>query len=457
MAESAATMTAMITGVKTNNDVLSLDQRAVRGDYTTAAGTELPTLIELAERAGLATGIVTTARLTHATPAATYAHSVERTWEDDSRLSDEAREAGYPDIARQFAEFAVGNGIEVAFGGGRQHFLPETVADPEYEAATGTRLDSRHLANEWAARHPGGAWVWNQTQFDAIDPETATHVLGLFERGHMQYGHDRTNDGAGEPSLTEMTTKAIDILSRHEQGYVLIVEAGRIDHGHHDGNAYRALTETLELSNAVAAALARTSREDTLVVVTADHSHTLTISGYATRGNPVLGKVVRNDARGQPRPWYALDLTGRPYTTLNYTNGPGHATTSNQQPAGSKVFPHAPRTVDGMGAPRPILTFLDTTSPDYLQESLVPAHRRNPRGRGRAPVRVRTRRPPLPRRHRAARRVPRAGARAPAGTIGAQRCARHAPDPRSGATPVPERLFARTSSSACAKRSSCCR
>ena len=197
-------------------------------------------------------------------------------------------------------------------------------------------------------------------------------MLGLFQPGHMQYEHDRPDDESGEPSLTEMTVKAIDILSRHEQGYVLLVEAGRIDHGHHDSNVYRALTETLELSNAVAATLARTSREDTLVVVTADHSHTLTISGYATRGNPVLGKVIRNDARGKAMPWYALDLTGRPYTTLNYTNGPGHAATSNQQPAGSKVFPHAPRAVDGMGAPRPILTFRDTTSPDYLQESLVP-------------------------------------------------------------------------------------
>lgn len=130
VAESASTMTAMMTGVKTNDDVLSLDQRAVRGDHTTAPGTELPTLIERAERAGLATGLVSTATLTHATPAAAYAHIVERRWESDGNLSDDAREAGYPDIARQFAEFAVGDSIEVAFGGGRRYFLPETRPTP---------------------------------------------------------------------------------------------------------------------------------------------------------------------------------------------------------------------------------------------------------------------------------------------------------------------------------------
>lgn len=372
VSESAATMTAMVTGVKTTASVVSLDQSAIRGDHTSAPGTELPTLLELAERAGLATGLISTAALTHATLAATYAHTVERDWENDSLLSEEAREAGYPDIARQFTEFTFGDGIDVVFAGGRQNFLPETISDPEYELLPGSRFDGRHLVDEWAARYPEGTWVWNQMQFDAINPATATHVLGLFEPGHMQFEHDRIDDGAGEPSLTDMTIKAVEILSQRDRGYLLIVEAGRIDHGHHAGNAYRALTETIELSNAVAATLARVNQEDTLVVVTADHSHTLALGGYPIRGNPILGKVTGNDPQGLPKAWFDLDLTGQPFTTLTYANGPGHTVISNQQLEGIKTFPHSPNSVDAMGGPRPSLSFRDTAAPDYLQESLIP-------------------------------------------------------------------------------------
>jgi alkaline phosphatase len=109
----------------------------------------------------------------------------------------------------------------------------------------------------------------------------------------MQYEHDRTISGkANEPALSEMTTKAIDILAKNKKGYFLMVEAGRIDHAHHAGNAYRALSETVALSDALRATLAKVDLNNTLVIVTADHSHTFTISGYPARGNPILGKVI---------------------------------------------------------------------------------------------------------------------------------------------------------------------
>lgn len=154
VADSAPTATAMMTGVKTNDAVIGLDERAVHGQHATAAGHELTTLLELAEDAGLGTGIVTTARLTHATPAAAYARTVERDWEDDAALSPAARRDGFPDIAKQLVQFSRGDGIDVALGGGRSHFLPRATADPEYPRLEGRRRDGRNLVEEWTARYP---------------------------------------------------------------------------------------------------------------------------------------------------------------------------------------------------------------------------------------------------------------------------------------------------------------
>lgn len=370
--DSAPTMTAMVTGVKTEDGILSVDQDVVRGDYRTVAGNELKTILEQAEERGLATGIVTTARLTHATPAATYAHSPERNWESDAELPADAKAAGFPDIARQLIEFPYGNGLEVALGGGRRYFLPNTAADPEAAGKKGGRKDGRDLTKEWTTRYPDSAYIWNQAQFDAIDPATTRHLLGLFNYSHMEYEHDRANDVAGEPSLAQMTEKAIDLLARNRKGYFLMVEAGRIDHGHHAGNAHRALTDTIALSNAVKAALSKVDLSDTLVVISADHSHTMTIAGYPTRGNPILGKVVGNDKQGNPATGFSKDMLGLPYTTITYANGPGYTGASDAQPEGSKRYPHFPKTYAGITRGRPDLTAVDTKDPNYLQEATVP-------------------------------------------------------------------------------------
>jgi len=347
--DSAPTMTAMITGVKTKDGILSVDEDVVRGDHTTVAGNELVTLLELAEDQGLATGIVSTARITHATPAATYAHSPERDWESDAELSAAAKAADFPDIARQLIEFDHGDGLEVALGGGREYFLPSTVADPEDSGATGRRKDGRDLTAEWSAR-ASSPFVWNKAQFDAIDPASTKHLLGLFERSHMEYEADRARDTAGEPSIAELTAKAIDVLSRSDKGFFLMVEGGRIDHAHHAGNARRALEDTIALAEAVKVATDKTDAGDTQILVTADHSHVFTIAGYPARGNDILGKVVTLDNKGEIAEGFALDGKGKPYTTLGYANGPGHRGT----------------------AERPDLTQVDTEALDFLQEATVP-------------------------------------------------------------------------------------
>lgn len=343
--DSAPTMTAMVTGIKSNDGAISVNERAVRNDYRTVAANKAMTIFEQAEQIGLATGVVTTARLTHATPAACYAHSPDRDWEADSDLPTDAYAAGFPDIARQLLEFPYGDGLEVALGGGRTKFLPRTEKDPEDTGRRGERRDGRNLAAEWASRTKS-AYVWNKAQFDAIDPREMKHLLGLFERSSMQYEHDRARDRAGEPSLSEMTAKAIDLLSAQRKGYVLMVEGGRIDHAHHAGNAFRALSDTIELSNAVRTALAKVDLRDTLLIITADHSHAFTMGGYSGRGNDILGKTKAAEESD-----YARDRHGLPYTTLGYANG-------NRESVRTGT--------------RPDLTNVNTADPDYRQEASVP-------------------------------------------------------------------------------------
>jgi alkaline phosphatase len=162
------------------------------------------------------------------------------------------------------------------------------------------------------------------------------------------------------------------MLARNRKGYFLMVEGGRIDHGHHIGNAYRALTDAVELSNAVKVALSKTNPRETLIIVTADHSHVFTIAGYPTRGSNILGLVLRNDEHGNPASDYEKDKLGLPYTTLGYANGPGYTGPSKEQPEGSKRRPHSGNGYTGITSGRPDLSTVATSDPDYMQESGVP-------------------------------------------------------------------------------------
>ena len=376
--DSAPTMTAMVTGVKTNADMLSVNQFLAYNetDASRVDAGKLSTILEQAKQHGLSAGVVSTARITHATPAATYAHTANRDWEADS---DKLAGASVADIAVQLVDFNIKGGIEVALGGGRARFMPNNQQDPEYGGA-GKRKDGRDLTAEWLNKRQNAQYVWNKAQFDAVDAKTTDHLLGLFEPSHMHYEADRiAADKSGEPSLAEMTGKALDILQKNRHGYFLMVEAGRIDHAHHAGNAYRALTDTQQLAAAVQTALDKTSLEDTLVIVTADHSHVFTLGGYPKRGNPILG-LTQSAETGKPD----ADLLGLPYTTLNYANGPGYSGQSDQQPEGAKSFTkpsnaawaagsegHTPKSFSPATG-RPMLSNTQVQAPDYLQEAMIP-------------------------------------------------------------------------------------
>ncbi len=364
--DSAGTMTAMMTGIKSKAGVISVGQNVTRGDCSTMSGNVLTTALEHAEKIGMSTGVVSTARITHATPAATYAHVPERNFEDDRDASKMANTSGCDDIAQQLVELKdrVGDGLEVALGGGRRSFIKRIDgADPE-NGGKGERQDGRDLTAEWLANYQNSAYVWNKAQFDTVDPASTDHLLGLFNMSHMEYEEDRENDTGGEPSLSDMTEKAIQVLEKNPKGFFLHVESGRIDHAHHAGNAHRALTDTIEFANAVKKAYEMTDPKETLIIVTADHSHVFTIAGYPTRGNPILGKVIGNDSAGNPKTSVALAKDDLPFTTLGYTNGRGFA----DLPLGGDTRYDEPIAA----GTRADLSNVDTEGQGFHQEALVP-------------------------------------------------------------------------------------
>ena len=311
--DSAGTATAMMTGTKTRAGVINVDPRVSRRDCDASLRYPMQSLGEIAKQRGLAAGFVTTARATHATPATMYAHAPERDWETNLFVPEEDWQRGCRDIAYQLVNFETGGGLDVALGGGSRAFYgPDN---------GGARRDaSDDLVSDWLQRDPRRRFATTADELAALVP--GDRVLGLFARSHMTYVAEREDDSA-EPSLSQMTAKAIELLNANDNGYFLMVEGGRIDHGHHDGKPGYALLEAQEFNRAVEVALDSVDLSDTLILVTADHSHVFTMGGYATRGNPILGLVIENDKRGEPRPEPTLAADGQPYTTLSYANGPG--------------------------------------------------------------------------------------------------------------------------------------
>ncbi len=295
--DSAGTATAILSGYKTNIGAVNVRPNESVTKMVVEScvlKNSPPTLTERAKTAGLSVGIISTARITHATPAAMYGHSVDRGWEADADLDPRAAKARCKGLASQLLEAP----FDISLGGGREKFTPEQLI-------------------AWDVK-PGHIYVKDAAGFRNA-PKDKT-LLGLFTPSHMSYEADR--DNALEPSLAEMTGVAIDALTPRDTGYVLMVEAGRVDHAHHDTNAFRALTDMQALNEAVKIAKEKAG-DDTLILVTADHSHVFTMGGYPVRGNPILGLVRNPDPEeGGAAKEYAKANDGKPYTTLGYHNGP---------------------------------------------------------------------------------------------------------------------------------------
>nr|KAF6352898.1 alkaline phosphatase, placental [Pipistrellus kuhlii] len=310
--DSAGTATAFLCGVKTNFRTIGVSAAARYNQCNTTRGNEVISVMSRAKKAGKSVGVVTTTRVQHATPAGAYAHTVNRNWYSDADMPAQALKDGCQDIATQLISNV---DIDVILGGGRKYMFPKGTPDPEYPGDAshqGTRADMRNLVQEWLAKHEGAQYVWNRTALlQASQNHSVTHLMGLFEPGDMKYEAQR--DSKQDPSLKEMTEAALRLLSRNPRGFYLLVEGGRIDHGHHAGKAYFALTETISFDDAIHSASQLTSEKDTLTLVTADHSHVFTFGGYPLRGSSIFGLA----------PEIATD--GKAYTSILYGNGPGFA------------------------------------------------------------------------------------------------------------------------------------
>lgn len=215
------------------------------------------------------------------------ADTSHRDWENDNKI----REAGKcdpsttHDIARQLIEGDVGKNLKIVLGGGRREFRDVTMNDEEN--IPGARGDGRDLIEEWLKDHnkPGqnASYVWSNEGLRSVNNARTDYLLGLFDTNHIPYDHEiRTNKLSKKtPNLTEMTEAAINFLSKEKNGYFLFVEGARIDMAHHDSFAYVALDETKAFSEAIRRAVEITNPAETLIVVTADHGHTMTYNGYS--------------------------------------------------------------------------------------------------------------------------------------------------------------------------------
>jgi len=225
--DSAAAATAIATGHKVNNGVISM---AIPGD-----GSELETMLEYFSYRGKTTGLVTTTYMTHATPAAFGAHEPSRN-----------------NLTRIAGDYLNQTRPNVIFGGG----------------ANGLSVS--------AAIAAGYTVVTDRSEMQALDPDTVTLASGQFGGTHLPYEYDYfigSDDGYDTlPHLSEMTTTTLDILDADPDGFFLMVEGGRIDHACHGNNIERCVFEAMEFASAVDEAINwATGHDDTLILVTADH------------------------------------------------------------------------------------------------------------------------------------------------------------------------------------------
>ncbi|XP_033230380.1 alkaline phosphatase, tissue-nonspecific isozyme-like isoform X2 [Belonocnema kinseyi] len=313
--DSASTATAIFGGVKTNFKVVGVDMNVPLADCEASLNTDfhVQSIISWAQEVGKSTGFVTTTRVTHATPAPLYAHCPDRRWECEAKKPANAEKC--KDIARQLIENEPGKSIKVIMGGGRQmlqSLLNGTASDPIDKWACRSK-DGRDLIEKWRqdkkSRKISFEVVQNNEELSKVDYEKTEFLFGIFANGHIAMDWQRDKSPKGQPSLEEMTAAAIKILDKSDKGYLLVVEGGLIDFAHHRGHAAQALLETVRFSEAINATLKLVNTEETLVIVTSDHTHSMAFNGYSERGSSILGVAQKSK----------FDKIS--YTTLTYNTG----------------------------------------------------------------------------------------------------------------------------------------
>lgn len=246
--DSASAATAFASGHKTTDGFIGVGPRAEDVLSTLSPPAEpvrykpLATVLEGARLRGLATGLVATSRVTHATPAAYVAHTHSRSFENE------------------IMEQLVYQNVDVVLGGGRQHLLPTAVG--------GKRTDGEDLLAVVKAH--GYQFVETRDQLARL---SAGRVFGMFAASHMEADIDRTEFAPSQPSLAEMTAKAIELLSKNPDGFFLMVEGSQVDWAGHANDAIYMVTEFLAFDDAVKVALDFARQHgDTLVIGFPDHN-----------------------------------------------------------------------------------------------------------------------------------------------------------------------------------------
>ena len=278
--DSAAAATALLCGAKSNYGTIGVMGHVQRGDCKASQNPlyQLDSIAKWALDGKRSVGFVTTTKVTDATPAALYAHVAERDWENDKKVKkDCGKKSDVKDIAWQLIKGDVGKRLKVVMGGGKSQFLDEDFY------SEGKRDDGLNLIQDFLDEDNDNSYVETKDDLLAVDSNETKRLLALFNDSHLKYNLKALESKKNkQPTLEEMTQKALELLqANNDEGFFLLVEAGRIDTAHHSNKAQLALDETAEMAKAVALARTLTNMEDTLIVVTADHSHTMSISGYA--------------------------------------------------------------------------------------------------------------------------------------------------------------------------------
>jgi len=248
--DSAAAGTALATGYKTNNGVIS----------KTPSGKDIKSLIEFAEERGMATGIISTTRLTHATPAVFASHNENRGNENE--------------IAEDFVE----SGVDFFAGGGARHFVSskyeDKQGDPTGVTIKSKRTDNRDLLKEFSdLGYKTFIGKRGVNEFNKINPVGQEKVFAAFTYSHIPYEIDRINGDYDLPSLGDMTEKGIAVLSKYDKGFFMMIEGGRIDHACHANDPTGSIYDTLAFDDAVKKAYEfyLKHQKETLIVVVGDH------------------------------------------------------------------------------------------------------------------------------------------------------------------------------------------
>jgi len=269
--DAAAAASALATGRKVNNRVLSLD----------AAGKPLTSLVDLAQKSGRSLGVVTNASLTDPTLAAFYAKSAD------------------PDDRQTLAAQLVGANLDLLLGGGSDDFLPE--------AKEGRRTDGRDLVLEFRKR--GYDIVRDRTELLDVPAWRVPRVFGVFRRGNLDFADVADRDGS-QPSLADLVRQAISRLQYNPKGYLLVVDAGLIAQASQANEGERTLREIVELDRAVGAAL-QYAGNNALIIVTGKQS----VGGLRMNGYP-----FKND-RGMS----VIGINPQTVPFITWSTGPGGA------------------------------------------------------------------------------------------------------------------------------------